>query len=78
MNTQFTAQQTANILQISLRTLESLVKSNKGPAFYRIGKLRRWNPLTLQKWIDDQAQDTTSLKIIDGTTSEIADRGNEQ
>jgi len=53
-----TAQQVAEHLQISDRTFEHMVSSGNAPPFIRIGRLRRWRPLDLSKWIRKQAATT--------------------
>lgn len=50
------AGEVASVLKISRSGLERLLAVNAGPAFIRIGKLRRWRKSDLKRWIDDQAR----------------------
>lgn len=48
------AQEFANRLGISLRMLEDLIVQGKVPPYIKLGRLRRWHPEQLEKWIDEQ------------------------
>jgi predicted DNA-binding transcriptional regulator AlpA len=46
----------AAVLSISRRSMERLLSSGGFPrADLRIGKLPRWRPATVQRWIEEQA-----------------------
>lgn len=44
----------ANRLGISVRTLEELIVQSKVPPHIKVGRLRRWHPEQLDKWINEQ------------------------
>lgn len=44
----------ANRLGISVRTLEELIVQGKVPPHIKVGRLRRWHPEQLDKWINEQ------------------------
>ncbi len=44
----------ANRLGISVRTLEELIVQCKVPPHIKVGRLRRWHPEQLDKWINEQ------------------------
>ncbi|WP_435626580.1 helix-turn-helix transcriptional regulator [Candidatus Ferrigenium straubiae] len=48
------AQEFANRLGISLRMLEELIIQGKVPPYIKFGRLRRWHPEQLDKWINEQ------------------------
>lgn len=41
-------------LGISVRTLEELIVQGKVPPHIKVGRLRRWHPEQLDKWINEQ------------------------
>lgn len=51
MEKQLTAKQLAELLNVSLRTLESLIATGQAPGFYWVGKARRWDPAAVKNWI---------------------------
>lgn len=46
------ARDVANMLSISLRTLDTLVARGEAPAFIRIGQARRWRVAEINTWIE--------------------------
>ena len=50
----YTLQTLADLLQISARKLETMLKSGEGPPFLRLGRLRRWEPRAVQEWLEQQ------------------------
>lgn len=44
----------ANRLGVSVRTLEELIVQGKVPPHIKVGRLRRWHPEQLDKWINEQ------------------------
>lgn len=50
----------ARLLQISVRTVEALIKDGKAPPHIRIGRQRRWRRTDVLQWLDDQRQVTGS------------------
>lgn len=48
------AKEFANRLGISVRTLEELIVQGKVPPHIKVGRLRRWHPEQLDKWINEQ------------------------
>lgn len=54
MGNLISAQEFANRLGISLRMLEELIVQGKVPPYIKLGRLRRWHPEQLDKWINEQ------------------------
>jgi excisionase family DNA binding protein len=54
MGNLISAQEFANRLGISLRMLEDLIVQGKVPPYIKLGRLRRWHPEQLEKWINEQ------------------------
>ncbi len=48
------AKEFADRLGISLRTLEELILHGKVPPYIKLGRLRRWHPEQVDKWINEQ------------------------
>ena len=65
MEKQLTASQLATLLNVSPRTLETLIAQKKAPTHYLVGRTRRWDPQVVRAWIDAQI----SGKIDEATTS---------
>ena len=47
------------ILGVSKRTFESIVKKGDAPSFLLIGRQRRWRRQDVASWIDSQLQDSS-------------------
>lgn len=56
MENLLSASQLAKRLGISLRLLEQLIARGEVPPYIRLGRLRRWSPAHIEKWIEDQVQ----------------------
>ncbi len=56
MDNLLSAKQLAERLGISLRLLEQLIARGQVPPCIRLGRLRRWSPLQVDKWIEEQIQ----------------------
>jgi excisionase family DNA binding protein len=41
----------AAMLRISRRSLESLIKAGNVPPYVRVGRMRRWNPEVVSRWL---------------------------
>jgi excisionase family DNA binding protein len=50
----YTLPMLADLLQISDRKLEMMLKNGEGPPFLRLGRLRRWEPQAVQEWLQKQ------------------------
>lgn len=48
------AKEFADRLGISVRMLEELIVQGKVPPYIKLGRLRRWHPEQLEKWINEQ------------------------
>lgn len=48
------AKEFADRLGISVRTLEEMIIQGKVPAYIKLGRLRRWHPEQVNKWINEQ------------------------
>jgi excisionase family DNA binding protein len=46
------AEELANFLKISLRTLNTLIAENKVPMPMRVGRLRRWTESEVMDWLE--------------------------
>ncbi|WP_144373394.1 helix-turn-helix transcriptional regulator [Vogesella urethralis] len=55
MQPQLNAKELAKLLNVSARTLESLIATDQAPPHYRLGKVRRWDPEMVQQWICERA-----------------------
>lgn len=54
MGNLISTKQFADRLGISVRTLEELILQGKVPPYIRLGRLRRWHPEQVDKWINEQ------------------------
>ena len=54
MGNLISAQEFASRLGVSLRTLEDLIIQGKVPPYIKLGRLRRWHPEQVEKWINEQ------------------------
>lgn len=64
------AKEFANRLGISVRTLEELIVQGKVPAHIKVGRLRRWHPEQLDKWINEQFAHASEGIVPPGETGE--------
>ncbi|WP_368860149.1 helix-turn-helix transcriptional regulator [Chitinimonas prasina] len=53
-HTHLTARQLAELLNVSKRTLETLIADGQAPAHYLIGRTRRWDPVVVQAWVAER------------------------
>ena len=44
----------AELLRVSERTVENMIKDGRAPPFMRMGRVRRWDPDVLQEWVRAQ------------------------
>ena len=59
------AKEFADRLGISVRTLEEMIIQGKVPPYIKLGRLRRWHPEQVNKWINEQFAHA-SEEISDG------------
>ena len=50
-----TIQELAQVLKVSPRSVESLIRLNRAPPFIRIGRARRWRSEDIETWLAEQA-----------------------
>lgn len=62
------AKEFADRLGISVRTLEELIAQGKVPPYIKLGRLRRWHPEQVDKWINEQF-----ARASEGKTAEHQD-----
>jgi excisionase family DNA binding protein len=55
-----TQSETAQMLRVSVRTLERLRVSGNGPTYIKTGRLVRYRQSDLDKWISDRERHSTS------------------
>lgn len=60
------AKEFADRLGISVRMLEELILQGKVPPYIKLGRLRRWHPEQLEKWIDEQFSHAASEESAAG------------
>lgn len=57
METLLTICEVANLLRISPRKLEDMIKAGSAPAYIRMGRLRRWEPEVVKVWLKENRAD---------------------
>ena len=50
-----TVQELAQVLKVSTRTVESMIRLNRAPPFIRIGRARRWRSEDIEAWLSAEA-----------------------
>lgn len=53
METLLTIEEVAQLLRISPRKFEDMIKTGLAPAFVRMGRLRRWEPEVVKAWLKE-------------------------
>lgn len=53
IETLLTICEVANLLRISPRKLEDMIKAGSAPAYIRMGRLRRWEPEVVKAWLKE-------------------------
>ena len=66
----YTLETLANLLQISNRKLETMLKQGEGPPFLRLGRLRRWEPHTVKEWLQKQRNAGLEKVVIEFNRAE--------
>lgn len=59
------AKEFADRLGISVRMLEELITQGKVPPYIKLGRLRRWHPEQVDKWINAQFARASEGKIAE-------------
>jgi excisionase family DNA binding protein len=67
-----TAAEVAAALRISLHSFELLIQSGDAPAFFRIGRGRRWREADVRAWV---AERITSVSKSDNDSGKEAGAG---
>jgi excisionase family DNA binding protein len=49
-----TIHELAQVLKVSVRTVESLIRANRAPPFIRVGRARRWRTGDVDAWLAQQ------------------------
>lgn len=49
-----TVQELAQVLKVSSRTVELLIRLNRAPPFIRVGRARRWRSEDIDAWLAEQ------------------------
>lgn len=63
------ADEIAQILRISKRTLESMIARGEGPPMMTIGRQRRWRLCDLEEWLVNRTQTTSASSRKGGCAS---------
>ena len=63
------ADEIAQILKISKRTLESMIARGEGPPMMTIGRQRRWRLCDLEEWLINRTQSTPASNSKGGCAS---------
>ena len=46
-----TIKDVAELLRVSDRTVENMISEGRAPPFFRMARLRRWDPEVVREWI---------------------------
>lgn len=57
METLLTVEEVAQLLRISPRKFEDMIKAGLAPGFVRMGRLRRWEPEVVKAWLKQNRTD---------------------
>lgn len=57
METMLSAQEVADLLKVSLRKFEQMVKAGEAPPHIRLGRLRRWPVEEVSEWMDERLRE---------------------
>jgi len=49
-----TIKEIADLLRLSKRTVENMIRDGRAPPFFRMGRVRRWDPDVFQEWVRAQ------------------------
>lgn len=64
LETLLSAQEMADLLKVSLRKFEQMVKAGDAPPHIRLGRLRRWPVEAVNEWLEERLRESAEAPHV--------------